>query len=433
MRFEPRGTKVLVRAAGGPWTYPSFDPEAFGSAFIDTRARTHSEVGALSVGVAVSTRPETAISPHGEHTVLVAGGAGYVGSVLCQELLDAGYRVRILDSMMYGRASLEALRDHPRATIIEADTRDEPAVLDALQGVDAVVHLGEIVGDPACALDPELTVDVNVTASIRLARLAKAVGVRRFVYPSSCSVYGASDDIVSERSELNPVSLYARGKIAVEQALREMDGPDFDVVIVRFATVYGLSPRPRFDLVVNLLTARAHTVGVINVDGGGQWRPFVHVADAANALRLCLEAPSDIVAGETYNVGADDQNHTIGEIAEIIRNRLPRAEVRYGTSRDARNYRVRFDKIRDDLGFTPRRILVEGIDEICSAIDAGLIGDITALAYSNVETLRATGIAQRRTGVPVMDHEPVAVGPREPEAPVRKRPRDGTADVLPVA
>jgi nucleoside-diphosphate-sugar epimerase len=333
---------------------------------------------------------------------LVVGGAGYVGSVLSRELLQAGYRVRVLDAFLYGGTSLDDIVGHPRLEIMQGDTRDERRVRQALEGVDAVVHLGEIVGDPACALDPDLTIDINITSSIRLARLAREAGIRRFVYPSSCSVYGASDEIVNERSRLNPVSLYARGKISVEEAILEMTGPDFHPVIVRFATVYGLSPRPRFDLVVNLLTAKAQTDGEIIVDGGDQWRPFLHVADAADALQLCLEQPARMVAGEVFNVGGNDQNHTIGEVAEIIRNRIPRASVRYGEVRDRRNYRVRFDKIENQLGFVPKRLLVEGIDEIARALDEGSIPDFGSVEFSNLEALRDAGVGQLSTLTPVM-------------------------------
>jgi nucleoside-diphosphate-sugar epimerase len=348
-------------------------------------------------------QPVSRTNAQGRGRILVVGGAGYVGSILSRQLVDTGYDVRILDSFLYGDSSLAGLIDHDRVEIVNGDTRDEALVTDVLRDVDAVIHLGEIVGDPACALDPDLTIAVNVTASIRLAEQARQAGIRRFVYPSSCSVYGASDDIVNERSSLNPVSLYARGKIAVEQALLEMAGPSFEPVIVRFATVYGMSHRPRFDLVVNLLAARARSGGEIVVDGGGQWRPFVHVADAADSLRLCLEQPATMVAGEIFNIGANDQNHTISEVAEIIRNRVPRSSIRYGEVRDPRNYRVRFDKVRDQLGFAPRRLLVEGIDEIANALEDGSIGDFEAAVFSNLETLRDAGVGARRTPLrPVM-------------------------------
>ena len=262
--------------------------------------------------------------------VLVIGGAGYVGSVLCGQLLASGHRVRVLDAFLYGRESLNEFTNDPRVEIIQSDSRDLVRVRAAMHDVSAVVHLGEIVGDPACSLDPEVTVDVNVNATLAVARLARDAGIRRFIYPSSCSVYGASDDIVSERSDLNPVSLYARAKITVEEALRRMADSDFQPVILRFATVYGLSPRPRFDLVVNLLTAKAQSTGEITVNGGDQWRPFVHVADAAAAILLMLQQPSHMVAGETFNVGSNDQNHTVGEVGEVIRNRVAGSTVHYG-------------------------------------------------------------------------------------------------------
>ena len=356
----------------------------------------------MPLGAAASGQPDSVVDARGRRPILIVGGAGYVGAILCRQLVDAGYRIRILDAFLYGGGSLDELAEHPQVEILQGDTRDERRVVEALRDVDTVVHLGEIVGDPACALDPDLTVAINVTASIRLAELARSMGVQRFIYPSSCSVYGASDEIVSERSPLNPVSLYARGKIAVEQALLALRDPEFHPVIVRFATVYGISPRPRFDLVVNLLAAKAHAGGEIVVDGGDQWRPFVHVADAADALRMCIEVPLARISGEVFNVGGNDQNHTIGEVAEIIRNRVPGTSVRYGEVRDRRNYRVRFDKIRDQLGFVPSRLLVEGIDEIARALDDGAVRDFDAPRFSNLEALRGAGVGQRPALTPVM-------------------------------
>ena len=174
-----------------------------------------------------------------------------------------------------------------------------------MSGIGSVIHLGGLVGDPACALDPELTVDVNVTATKLVGEIAKARGVRRFIFASSCSVYGSCDEIVDEDSRFNPQSLYARSKVASEVVLRALNCGDFAVTCLRFATIYGISGRTRFDLVVNLLCAKAVREGVITVFGPDQWRPFVHVDDVARAIMITLQAPIEQVAGEAFNVGSD--------------------------------------------------------------------------------------------------------------------------------
>jgi nucleoside-diphosphate-sugar epimerase len=327
--------------------------------------------------------------------VLVVGGAGYVGSVLTRRLLRWSYPVRVLDAFLYGSDSLDEVRDHPRAEVVHADTRDVEALREAMDGVDSVIYLAEIVGDQACNLDPATTVAINVTATRTAAELARRIGVRRFVYPSSCSVYGATDSIVAEDSRVNPISLYARGKVAVERALLGMADDAFEPVVLRLATVYGLSPRPRFDLVVNLLTARAQTDGSITIDGGDQWRPFVHVADAANAMIEALRQPSDSVSGQVFNVGSNDQNYMIRKIAELVRSRVPGSSIVSGSVSDARNYRVSFDKIRKQLSFVARRTVTDGIDEIRDALEQGLVDDYRQARFSNARALTETEAGRR--------------------------------------
>jgi nucleoside-diphosphate-sugar epimerase len=206
-------------------------------------------------------------------------------------LLEAGKRVRLLDVFMYGKEPIQEWLDHPNLEVIEADYRKFDKLVEAMQDVDTVVHLGGLVGDPACAWNEALTVEVNLTFTRVIAEIAKASGVRRFVFASTCSVYGASDEILDESSQLNPVSLYARSKIGSERVLNQLQSPTFNVTILRFGTIYGISGRTRFDLVVNLLTAKAYVDGGITVFGGDQWRPFVHVADAAKAVAAVVDAP----------------------------------------------------------------------------------------------------------------------------------------------
>lgn len=324
--------------------------------------------------------------------VLVVGGAGYIGSALLPRLLEAGRRVRLLDVFMYGKEPVQEWLDHPNLEVIEADYRKFDKLVEAMQEVDTVVHLGGLVGDPACAWNEALTVEVNLTFTRVIAEIAKASGVRRFVFASTCSVYGASDEILDESSELNPVSLYARSKIGSERVLNQLQSPSFNVTILRFGTIYGISGRTRFDLVVNLLTAKAHVDGGITVFGGDQWRPFVHVADAAKAVATVLDAPPELVSGRVYNVGSDEQNATLGDVGHLINRLVPDAEyVDSGRDGDRRNYRVTFKRIRDELDFAPEWTLEGGVMQVLTALRSGRVQDYRDPKYSNV--LYLTGMS----------------------------------------
>jgi nucleoside-diphosphate-sugar epimerase/uncharacterized membrane protein YiaA len=322
------------------------------------------------------------------HHVLVIGGAGYIGSVLCRQLLQKGYSVRVLDALLYGEEPVADLVAHPRFHLLKGDSRDVGEVFQAMLDMDAVVHLGELVGDPACTVDEKLTLEINLAATRMVAEAARGYGIKRFIYASSCSVYGAGRDILNERSALQPVSLYAEAKIGSEQALLALNGPQFHPIILRFATVYGLSPRPRFDLVINLLTAKAVRDGEITIFGGDQWRPFVHVADVGRAVIACLEAPLDSVKGQVFNVGSDEQNHTITQIGQLIQEVIPAARlVNQEDDTDRRDYHVSFARIRNVLGFAPQHTVAEGVGEIAAALREGRIGDYHDKRYSNYETL----------------------------------------------
>jgi nucleoside-diphosphate-sugar epimerase len=345
--------------------------------------------GWKSVRATEHPTPAAETRPTGLRHVLVIGGAGYIGSVLCRQLLARGYSVRVLDALLYGDEAIQALTDNPEFELIEGDSRDVSHLVSAVRGMDAVVHLGEIVGDPACALDEQVTLEINLAATRMAADVAKGFGVQRFVYASSCSVYGASEGIVDERSELHPVSLYAHTKMGAEHVLQGMRCKNFHPVIVRFATVYGVSPRPRFDLVVNALAAQAYVDGAFTVFGGSQWRPFVHVSDVARALILCLEKPVELVDGQIFNVGSDSQNYTISQIGECIKAILPQTAVEtLPTSDDNRNYHVSFAKIRAELGFDPQMTVSDGIREIVEAVRAGLIPTYGDPRHNNAQFLR---------------------------------------------
>jgi nucleoside-diphosphate-sugar epimerase len=309
-------------------------------------------------------------------TVLVTGAGGYIGSVLCEQLLDGGHEVRALDRMFFGRQTLAHLEDRPGFQIIRDDIRyvgPEP-----FEGVDVVMHLAGISNDPACDLDPRITQEVNVDGTVRVAKHAREAGVSRFIFSSSCSVYGASDGgILHEDSPRAPVSLYARTKIESEEDLMGMHSEDFAVTMLRNGTVYGISPRMRFDLVINLMTLYAHRHRKIFVLGGGQqWRPLVHVYDVARAFVAVMDAPIDKVAGEVFNVGETDHNFQTVRVAQMVRDVLPYTNVEIvPDDPDRRSYRVGFDKIRDVLGFEITRTPHEGIVEIKQALERGTVDD----------------------------------------------------------
>lgn len=324
-----------------------------------------------------------------ENRVLVVGGGGYIGSVLVEKLLNKGKQVLVLDAMHYGDEPLANVAGHPDLTIVREDFRNVEALTRSMNGVGSVIHLGGLVGDPACAVDTDLTVDMNLTATKLVGEIAKARGVRRFIFASSCSVYGACDDVVDETAGFNPQSLYAKTKVASEAVLAPLNDENFAVTCLRFATVYGISGRARFDLVVNLLCAKAVRDGVITVFGPDQWRPFVHVEDVAGAVETTLDAPIDLVAGDVFNVGSDAQNYTLGEAAELINRQVPEAEITLDTEfKDTRNYRVSFEKIRTQLGFEPTWTLERGISQVIAVVRSNQVGHYSLPTYSNVLRLK---------------------------------------------
>jgi nucleoside-diphosphate-sugar epimerase len=320
--------------------------------------------------------------------VVVIGGAGYVGSVLIPKLLERDYDVTVLDAFLFGNDSIVSHAGRRRLRLVRGDIRSVESVVGACKGATAIVHLGGLVGDPSCAVDHDLTLDVNLKATAVIAGVARGLGIRRMLFASSCAVYGAGDGILDERSPVEPVSMYARTKAESERLLARLADASFCPTAFRFGTFYGISPRPRFDLVVNLLAAKAVREGSVTVFGGDQWRPFIHVEDGADAIISCLQAPLDVVRGQAYNVGSDDQNHTLGEVAELIRGLVPGVDVDYQEAASVEaNYRVSFAKIRHDLGFVPRHDLAAGILEVVAAVESEAVGDYRDARYSNHKTL----------------------------------------------
>jgi nucleoside-diphosphate-sugar epimerase len=320
--------------------------------------------------------------------VLVVGGAGYLGSALVRLLLARDYQVRVLDALLFGSKSLDALEGNPRCELIKGDVRNIDIVVEAMNNCDAVIDLAAIVGDPACEVSRSLAIEVNRAATRMLIDIARGYGIRRFVFASTCSVYGASDHLVDERTKVAPISTYARTKVDSESLLLEAKSLEFHPTVLRLATLFGLSPRPRFDLVVNLLTARAATTGKITIFNGEQWRPFLHISDAARAIIAILGANEEVVSGQIFNVGDYELNFTLKEVSDKIARVIPGLEIEYLDNADRRNYHASFDKINRRLGFTCEKSLEEGIEEIYALIRSGRIQDFNAAEFNNVAITR---------------------------------------------
>ena len=306
--------------------------------------------------------------------ILVSGAGGYIGVPLCRQLLAREHTVVALDRFFFGKQRLTGAIQSPRLETVLADIRDcDPALL---AGVDVVIDLAGLSNDLSAEIDPALTQSINAEGGARLARIAKQAGVRRYVYSSSASVYGHGvHDKLAETDECRPQTLYAKSKLRVEQELGELAGGGFEPVIFRNATVFGLAPRMRFDLAVNIMTYRAWKERVIYVMGGGeQWRPFVHVSDVARALVLGAESESELVNAEIFNVGSDDMNYRIGQLAQFVLDVIPNVVVhRIPDDPDKRTYNLSFGKIRQRLAFEPTIRVHEGIVEIKQALDRAVI------------------------------------------------------------
>lgn len=304
--------------------------------------------------------------------IVVTGGAGYLGSVLSLALLECGHEVRIVDNLMYGGHGLLPLVGHPRFRFRRTDIRDSRAVASALDGADAIVHLAAIVGDPACARVPDVACAVNYDASGQLLAAAQDAGIQRFVFASTCSNYGRMADpsvFATEADALRPLSLYAETKVAVERLLLQLPLPMVSTVL-RFATLYGVSPRMRFDLTVNQFVRETHQRRKLTVYGEQFWRPYVHVRDAARAIVAVLAAPAGLVAGEVFNVGDTDENYRKLDLIDVIRQEFRDPDVEFvSVIEDPRDYRVSFDHIRTVLNYQTTRKVRDGVAEIAGALD----------------------------------------------------------------
>ena len=301
--------------------------------------------------------------------IALTGAGGYIGSRMGHVLLEAGHDVTGFDSGLHGVSRLYHSRDR-RPAMIDIDVRD--ITVDHLRGFDAVVHLAEISNDPVGELDPDLTDQVNHRGTVALAEAAREAGVRRFVHMSSCSVYGASGaDSSDETSPTDPLTAYARAKLDVETDVGAMAGDSFCPTFLRNATAYGASPNQRFDLVVNDLTALAFLTSKISMTSDGTpWRPFVHILDIAKATRCVLDADEGVVHGEVFNVGSDNQNLQVRQVAELVAEQIPGCTLEFGPpGADARDYRADFTKINTKLpGFSCDWDVAAGIAELLDVL-----------------------------------------------------------------
>lgn len=329
-------------------------------------------------------------------TVLVTGGAGYCGSVLIPDLLDAGYKVTVFDIMYYGKDHLPA--DNPNLKIVQGDIRDTPSLAEHLKGIDAVVNLACISNDASFELDEDLSTTVNLDAFEPMIVAAKEAGVKRFIYASSSSVYGVSDQPnVTEDHPLVPLTLYNKYKGMCEPRLFSHTDENFVGVVFRPATVCGYGPRQRLDVSVNILTNHAINKGKITVFGGDQLRPNLHIQDYSDVVQLLLTAPTEKIANEVFNVGY--QNKSIMEIAQIVKKVVEREFPEKGelpidvtSSDDPRSYHINSDKIQRVLGFAPKHTIEEAVEGLCKAFKAGdLPNSFDDDRYFNVRTMKAIG------------------------------------------
>jgi len=328
-------------------------------------------------------------------TVLVTGGAGYVGSALVPKLLDRGYHVKILDLYIYGEDVLDAVKDNPRLEQIKGDIRNQDLLKKVLGDCDAVIHLACISNDPCFELNPELSKSINYEAFESLVHISKESNVKRFIYASTCSVYGISDaENVTEDHPLVPITDYNKYKGLCEPILLKCQSPDFTTVVIRPATICGYSSRQRFDLTVNILANHAFNKNKITVFGGKQMRPNIHIEDITDLYCMLLDFNDEQIAGKIFNAGY--QNRSIADIAEVVRDVVSKEcsehknlKISTVPSDDLRSYHISSEKINRELQFIPKYTIEDGVSDLIKAFRAGKFKDsLTSSRYYNIKTMK---------------------------------------------
>lgn len=318
--------------------------------------------------------------------ILVTGGAGYVGSVLVKNLLRENYSVRVLDRLMLGGESLLAFLESPQLEVIAGDMRNTTIAEKSLEGIDCVIHLAALVGDPACRRNPEVTRQINVEAVKSLASIAKEKGVKRFIFTSTCSNYGLSDvtKLATEEDPLHPLSLYAETKIESEKYLLTQDSDKFTTTIMRLATVFGLSPRMRFDLMVNEAAREVALNGSFSVRNENTWRPYLHTEDASAAFIAILRGGKKDISGQIFNiVGENIQKKDLLNLAKK-HNPTMKLLVEKGSVDDKRNYRVSSEKFRKVTGWLSTHTVEESFSEMVDAVKKGIFLDPYEFRYNGL-------------------------------------------------
>lgn len=326
---------------------------------------------------------------NGKWSVLVTGGAGYVGSLLVPMLLEAGHKVTVLDLYMYGDDVLDGCKGNPNLREIKGDLRDPQTVAKALQGCDAVIHLACISNDPSYDLDPHLGRSINYDAFLPLVQAAKKAGVKRFIYASSSSVYGVKDDLeVTEDLPLEPLTDYSKFKALCEQELMAERAPGFACCVIRPATVCGYAPRQRLDVVVNIFTNLAVNTGKIRVFGGSQKRPNIHIGDMCGLYLHLLAQPDERIDGKIWNAGYE--NHSLLQLADIVKKVVgDDLAVNIEPTNDPRSYHVSSEKMRRELGFEPKYTIEDAVRGLAEALKAGKLQDpLNNPLYFNIKMMQ---------------------------------------------
>jgi nucleoside-diphosphate-sugar epimerase len=320
-------------------------------------------------------------------SILVTGGAGYIGSVLTHKLVELGYNVRIIDSLIYGSDGISDLISKNSIELIEKDIRDEKTLNEVVKDIDCVIHLAAIVGDPLCKKIPVSAKQINEDATKKLANISKKQGVKRFIFASTCSNYGSASTMVDENSPIQSLSLYSKTKVNSENFILNTKNSSFEPCILRFATAHGLSPRMRFDLMLQEFLRDAVLDKKIRIYNPNFWRPLAHVDDISNACVTTINSPNDIISGEVYNVGNTNENYTKKMLAEIIQEFIPSTMIEITeVKKDLRTYKVSFDKIKNNLKFIAKKTIRDSISDILTQIQKGNL-DPMASEFSNISKL----------------------------------------------